>query len=78
MIFLHKSCTFICFLTTPHSIQDLSSPSRGQTHAPCSGSVVLTTGQLGKFQDKNFIIFPQQHRQGFLNLNSTDIFGLYY
>ena len=29
----------ISFLTVPHSKWDLSSLTRGQTHAPCSGSM---------------------------------------
>ena len=36
------------FLATPCSTWDLSSPTRGWTHAPCSGSAVLTTGPPGK------------------------------
>ena len=27
------------FLATPHGMWDLSSPTRGQTHAPCTGSM---------------------------------------
>ena len=42
--FLFFSC-----LAMPHNMQDLSSPTRDQTHAPCIGSIgVSTTGPLGK------------------------------
>ena len=30
---------FIYFLAAPHCMQDLSSPTRDQTYAPCSGSM---------------------------------------
>ena len=33
-----KDCYFTFFLAMPHSMQDLSSPTRDQTHAPCSGN----------------------------------------
>ena len=35
------------FLVTPCSLQD--SPTRDQTHAPCSGNSVLPTGPPGNF-----------------------------
>ena len=33
------SLFFFFFLATPHGMWDLSFPTRGLTHAPCSGSV---------------------------------------
>ena len=36
------------FLAIPHVMWDPSFPSRDQTHAPCSGSRVLTTEPPGK------------------------------
>ena len=51
--------TYFYFLATMPSIQDLSSLTRGQTSAPCSGSAVCTTGPEGKspnrFLSKQFI-----------------------
>jgi len=45
-IFIH-----LFILAAPLSMQDLSSPTRDQTHALCSGSVaVLTTGSPGTSQ----------------------------
>ena len=42
--FLFFSC-----LAMPHNMQDLSSPTEDQTHAPCSGRIgVSTTGPLRK------------------------------
>ena len=42
------SCLFIVGCTTPHA--GLSSLTRDRTHAPCTGSTVLTTGLPGKLQ----------------------------
>lgn len=39
---------FFLFLPTPQSMQDLTSPTRHQTHALCRGCTVLTTGLPGK------------------------------
>ena len=38
---------FLIFLAALHSMQDLSSPTRDQIHAPCGGSAVLTIGLPG-------------------------------
>ena len=38
----------ICFLAVPCGMQDLSSLTRDQTHAPSIGSTVSATGPLGK------------------------------
>ena len=38
----------ICFLAVSCGMQDLSSLTRDQTHAPCTGSTVLATGLLGE------------------------------
>ena len=48
-------------------MQDLSSLTKGQTHPPCSGNAVLTTGPQGKskpkelsfkdFQELSFMVF---------------------
>ena len=46
---------FFFFLATPCGIWDLSSLSRAQTHAPCSGGTVLITGPPGK--SLNFFFF---------------------
>ena len=35
---------FLIFMVVPHSMWDISSPTRDQTYAPCIGSAVLTTG----------------------------------
>ena len=43
---------FINFLAVPHSKQNLNSPTKDWTHAPCSG--VLTTGLPGKPQYQDF------------------------
>ena len=32
-------CYLLVYLATPHSMQDPTSPTRGQTRVPCSGSV---------------------------------------
>ena len=34
---IRKMVILLFFLAMPHSMQDLSSPTRDQTHAPCSG-----------------------------------------
>ena len=39
-----KDLLIICFLSAPCSMQDLSSSTRDRTHAPCTGSPLLTTG----------------------------------
>ena len=41
---VRKMVILLFFLAMPHSMQDLSSPTRDQTHAPCSGNRILTTG----------------------------------
>ena len=41
-------------LATPGGMWDLSSPTRDQTHAPCIGSQISTTGPLGKFPKLSF------------------------
>ena len=46
---LFKKFCFIYFLAMPHGMQDLSSPTRGGTHIPCSGRAEsLTTKPPGK------------------------------
>ena len=40
--------SFSFFRAAPCGMRDLSSPTRDRTHAPCSGSAVLTTGPPGK------------------------------
>ena len=39
---------------TLYSMQDPSSQTRDQTHAPCSGSSVFTTAPPGKSQEERF------------------------
>ena len=48
LLFLHEPdfiYLFVClFSPALHSMWDLSSPTRDQTHTPCSASTVLATG----------------------------------
>ena len=46
--FFKKYVQISLFLAAPHSMQDLSFPSRDRTCVPCSRSTVLTTGPPGK------------------------------
>ena len=46
---LPKDLFIFYFLASPLGMQDLSSPTRDQTHVPCIGSLeFLTTGWSGK------------------------------
>ena len=44
----NKSCVLVLIFTGPCGMRDLSSQTRDRTHAPCSGSTILTTGPPGK------------------------------
>ena len=50
-MFVWVFCLFVFPFWQCHSMWDLSSPTRDQTHAPCSGSAVLTTKPPGKSLD---------------------------
>ena len=46
-IYIQRVC--VCVFAMLCGMQDLSFPTRHQTHAPCNGRTVLTTGPPGKF-----------------------------